>query len=318
MARIGLLDVDGHNGYPNYALMKISAYHKSMGDFVERAKPFDLFNTEPYDIIYASKIFSFTPDADYSQYRFKELRKGGTGYDVHTALPTEIDRLQPDYSLYPEKIDHRTAYGFLTRGCPNKCYWCVVPKKEGKVHPYMDVDEIAQGGKRPWLVLMDNNVLACDYGIEQLQKIVDRGYHVDFNQGLDARLVTPEIAALLAKVKWIKNIRFGCDTPKQVEECQRVVDMIESHGSRTNYLFYTMLHGDIEECYERLTHWAKAGNRFNVQAQPYINLQDLSHRPPQWQKDMAHWANRKQLFHTCDFKDFTPRKGFFCRSWFEK
>ena len=311
--RIGLIDVDGHNGYPNLALMKISQYHKNCGDEVEWAQI-----CTHYDIIYASKIFSFTPDWNDTFFLADTIIRGGTGYgEPYTSLHEEIDRLQPDYSLYPEKIDHRTAYGFITRGCPNKCYWCVVPKNEGKIYPYMDVDDIAQGGKRPWLVLMDNNVLACDYGIEQLQKIVDRGYHVDFNQGLDARLVTPEIAALLAKVKWIKNIRFGCDTPKQVEECQRVVDMIESHGSHTNYLFYTMLHGEVEECYERLTHWAKAGNRFNVQAQPYINLQDLSHRPPQWQKDMARWANRKQLFHSCDFKDFKPRKNFCCKEYFK-
>jgi len=315
--RIGLLNVDGHNGYPNYALMKISAWHKAQGDVVEQAQEFGLFNQDPYDRIYASKVFSFTPDVDWLMYRAKEIVKGGTGYDTYSSLPTEIDRMQPDYSLYPDKIDHRTAYGFITRGCPNKCYWCVVPKKEGKVHPYMDVDEIAQHGERPYLVLMDNNVLACDYGIEQIRKIVERGYHVDFNQGLDARLVTPDIADLLAKVKWIKNIRFGCDTPKQVEECQRVVDMLNERGFRASFLFYTMLHGEMQECYDRLMHWSRQGNRYNVQAQPYINLQDLSHRPPQWQKDMAHWANRKQLFHTCDFKDFSPRKNFLCKEYFK-
>lgn len=104
-----------------------------------------------------------------------------------------------DYSIYPS-IDKKTAYGFLTRGCPNCCKWCVVPKKEGKVKPYMDVDDIAIDG-RTNLVLMDNNILASDYGLQQIQKIIDRRYRVDFNQALDARLVTPEIGQLLAQVR---------------------------------------------------------------------------------------------------------------------
>ena len=127
--RIGLIDVDGHNGYPNLALMKISQYHKNCGDEVEWAQI-----CTHYDIIYASKIFSFTPDWNDAFFLADTIIRGGTGYgEPYKSLPEYIDRLQPDYSLYPEKIDHRTAYGFITRGCPNKCYWCVVPKKEGKV-----------------------------------------------------------------------------------------------------------------------------------------------------------------------------------------
>lgn len=311
MAKIGLIDVDGHN-YPNYALMKIAAFHRAQGDEVMR---YDIFAGH-CDKVYMSKVFSFTPD--YMQpIDADEVIKGGTGYDLRSELPQEIDRLQPDYSLYPQ-IDERTAYGFLTRGCPNKCYWCVVPHKEGGVHPYMDVDEIAQGGKRPWLILMDNNILAAgEYGMAQLRKIVERGYHVDFNQGLDARLVTPEIAEVLAQIKWIDSIRFGCDNKAQIAECQRAVDMIQSHGCRKNFLFYTMIHGKVEDCYERLTYWAQKGDKFNVQAQPYRDPNNARHVIPQWQKDMAHWANKKQLFHTCDFKDFEPRKGFKCKQYFE-
>ena len=82
-----------------------------------------------------AKVFSYTED--YGQYitNAKKIIKGGTGYDLTATLPDEIDLLQPDYSIYPQ-IDKKTAYGFLTRGCPNRCKWCVVPKKEGKVKPY--------------------------------------------------------------------------------------------------------------------------------------------------------------------------------------
>ena len=127
--RVGLVDVDGKGSFPNLALMKISAWHKAYGDSVEWYNPFD-----EYDKVYMSKVFTHTPDYGYYINNAAEVDKGGTGYSLDKVLPVEIDCLQPDYSLYPN-IDRNTAYGFLTRGCPNKCKWCIVPKKEGDVRP---------------------------------------------------------------------------------------------------------------------------------------------------------------------------------------
>ena len=101
--------------------------------------------------------------------------------------PFEVDRLQPDYSIY--NIDSNLSYGFLTRGCPNRCKWCVVPKKEGKISPYMDIEEITAGRKKA--ILMDNNILASNYGLQQIEKIIKLGIKVDFNH-----LITDEIARL--------------------------------------------------------------------------------------------------------------------------
>ena len=109
---IGLIDVDGKQ--PNIALMKLSRWHKQRGDHVEFCNYID-----HYDVVYKSKIFTFTPDDNYVLNADK-VEKGGTGYDLHKTLPHEVDMLQPDYSLYPN-IDGKTAYGFLTRGCPNHC-----------------------------------------------------------------------------------------------------------------------------------------------------------------------------------------------------
>lgn len=225
---IGLLAVDSH--YPNLALMKISEYHKSRGDKVEWYNPFD-----HYDKLYMAKVFSFTEDYGQWIVNVDSVEKGGTGYDVSKSLPPEIDRLQPDYSIYPS-IDNRTAYGFLTRGCPNKCKWCVVPLKEGNITPYMDIEEISIQGRNK-VILMDNNILASDHGLRQIEKIVNLGIKVDFNQGLDARLVTDDIAKLLARVKWIKRIRFGCDTPQQIYECERATSLIDKHGYKGEYFF---------------------------------------------------------------------------------
>lgn len=304
---IGLIDVDGKQ--PNIALMKLSRWHKQLGDHVEFCNYID-----HYDVVYKSKIFTFTPDDNYILDAGK-VEKGGTGYDLHKTLLPEVDMLQPDYSLYPN-IDGKTAYGFLTRGCPNHCKWCVVPQKEGSIRPYMDVDEIAIEG-RTNLVLFDNNILACDYGIEQIEKIISRGYRVDFNQALDARLVTPETAKLLAKVKWIKRIRFGCDTPKQVDDCERAMELIDDAGYKGEYFLYCII-VELTESFTRINHWKlQSQQRYVVHAQPYRDFNNPRQVIPQWQKDLAHWADRKELFYSTDFADFEPRKGFRCKEYFK-
>lgn len=325
--KIGLVDVDGHAKkkkwgatiYPNLALCKIARWHKEHGDEVEWANAF--FH---YDRIYMSKVFNFSPD-DLMVYDADEVIRGGTGYDIKSQLPEEIDRTQPDYSIYPN-IPKDTAYGFLTRGCPNKCAWCVVPRKEGMIRPYMDIDEIAIEGRRK-IVLMDNNILAAgDYAKEQMRKIIDKGYRVDFNQALDARLVTDEFAQLLAKIKWLDGncIRFGCDTHRQIGECERSMEMINNYGFTGHYFLYAMLNDNFQECYDRINHWWRRirevretheGRQVYAYAQPYRDPDNPNRPIPQWQKDMAGWVNKKAHFVAHSFEDFTPRKGFRCEEY---
>ena len=205
-------------------------------------------------------------------------------------------------------------YGFLTRGCPNRCKWCVVPKKEGKISPYMDIEEITAGRKKA--ILMDNNILASNYGLQQIEKIIKLGIKVDFNQGLDARLITDEIARLLAKVKWIKRIRFGCDTPGQIAEVERASALIDKYGYKGEYFLYCILM-DFEESFARVNYWKSKSRRFLPHCQPFRDLNNPHQIIPQWQKDMAHWADRKEIYMSCDFKDFSPRKGFLCKEYFK-
>lgn len=324
--KIGLIDVDGHAKkkkwgatiYPNLALCKIARFHRLQGDSVEWVIGF-----KHYDRIYMSKVFNFSPD-DTTAYDADEIVKGGTGYDIKSQLPHAIDRLQPDYSIYPN-IPKDTAYGFLTRGCPNKCPWCVVPRKEGKIRPYMDCDEIAIEG-RTKLVLMDNNILASgDYAVQQMEKIIERGYRIDFNQALDARLVDDRFARLLAKIKWIdRRIRFGCDTQGQIDDCMRAIEHINSYGYRGEYFLYTMLNDNFQECYERLMYWWEISHRAREEhkpniypyAQPYRDPDNPKRPIPQWQRDMAQWVNKHQIFQMTDFMCFEPRKGFKCIEYF--
>ncbi|MBS5701328.1 MAG: radical SAM protein [Bacteroides cellulosilyticus] len=303
---IGILAVDSN--YPNLALMKISGYHKLKGDQVEWYNPFN-----HYDKVYMAKIFSFTEDYQQWITNADHIEKGGTGYDISKVLPSEIDCMVPDYSLY--NLDDKTAYGFLTRGCPNKCKWCIVPQKEGKIAPYMDIEEIAVNNRKN-IILMDNNVLASEYGLQQIEKIIRLKLRVDFNQGLDARLVTDGVARLLAKVKWIKRIRFGCDTPGQITECERATALIDKYGYKGEYFFYCILLNDFKESFERINHWRNKGSRFLPHAQPYRDFNNLRPIIPQWQNDLAGWADKKQVFRSCEFRDFMPRKGFRCGEYF--
>lgn len=145
---------------PNIALMKLSSYHKAIGDSVEWFVP--IF-AQYYDKIYYSKIFSFSrPDGDACLYG--NVDKGGAGIDISKRLPEEIDELPCDYSLYPD-CDY--AIGFITRGCIRRCDGCVVPEKEGSIRPYRKIEEIARPNSNK-IILLDNNILASEFGLTEI------------------------------------------------------------------------------------------------------------------------------------------------------
>lgn len=224
--------------------MKISAYHKAQGHSVEWWDPI-----EHYDLIYSSKIFDFTPENPYLP---KTAIRCGTGYTdipLSQKLPPEIDSTFPDYSIYPEC---NYAIGYLTRGCPNKCKWCFVPEKEGPIRPYRKWQEIIRPDTQK-LILMDNNILAIEYGINQLESLIGSGYQIDLNQGMDARLVNDRIASILAQLKWIRFIRFSCDQISQIPAILKVADLLLKYGVRPYRLFiYVLVTTDIEDASYRV------------------------------------------------------------------
>ncbi|MGD0342764.1 MAG: radical SAM protein [Bacteroidales bacterium] len=302
--RIGLIDIDGHN-YPNLALMKVSAFYKARGHKVDWV---DYFNN--YDIVYQSKVFTYTPDNNF-YVNCDLIVKGGTGYDCLITLPDNIDKTQPDYSLYPK---FTSAYGFITRGCPNKCSWCIVPKKEGNIHPYMDVEEIARDRKE--VVLMDNNILASEWGLQQIEKIVKLKLKVDFNQGLDARFIARdvEVVKLLSKVKWHPVLRMSCDSSVMMEPIQKAVELLRKYGCKPQRYFIYVLLRDFNESYNRVNFCINL--KLDVHSQPFMDF-TKTQNIPQWQKDMAKYTNRHVLCKTVDFKDYRIRKNFSCAEYFK-
>jgi hypothetical protein len=283
---VGLVDID-NTGFPNLALMKLSSYHKCYGNSVELTFP--LF-AQNYDKVYASKVFSWTPLPVLPP----KAEIGGSGYSIDTKLEQKINDLCPDYNLY--NIDY--SIGFLTRGCYGKCEWCIVPEKEGKLRPEHDIGVFLRHNKA---VLLDNNVLAHQFGIDQVRKIVELGIKIDFNQGLDARFIDSSVAGLLARVRWLRPIRLSCDTNGMMGHVKRAVELLRSAGATpSNYSCYVLVK-DIPSALERVEFLRRL--KVDPFAQPYRDAEGT--QPTEEQRRFARWVNHKAIFKSVKWEDYT-------------
>lgn len=294
MSKIGLIDVDGHN-FPNLALMKLSSWHKREDDSVEWYS-----GIEHYDRVYMSKVFAFTPD-DLRVIQADEVVKGGSGYKMYDqTLPNEVEHICPDYSLYPMYND---AYGFLTRGCVNQCSFCIVPRKEGFIRKHADITEFLSG--RQSATLMDNNVIASDWGLNQIEKIISLNVKVDFNQGLDCRIIAKDknIAHLLSHVKWKRYLRMAYDHSAITDEVTTAIAYLKEAGIPSYKLFFYMLvkDGQIEDAEKRALYLDSLG--CVPFAMPYRDL-DTNQPPTNDQRHFAWWVNKRQIFKSCKFENF--------------
>ncbi|MCL2369677.1 MAG: radical SAM protein [Firmicutes bacterium] len=281
--RIGLIDIDGHN----LALMKLSAYCKAQGHSVEMTTP-DKAND--YDRGFASKVFSFTPMPELPSH----FEVGGSGISLDKKLMEEIEHCCPDYALY----NLNYSLGFLTRGCIRKCPWCLVPEKEGGITAHADIAEFARHRD---VVLMDNNVLASEHGIRQIEKIAWLGLRVDFNQGLDARLIDNATAKLLAKVKWLKPIRLACDNHAMIPYVQKAVELLRWHNATPRRYFVYVLVKDIPDALERVRFLK--GLDVDPFAQPYRDFKN-GIEPTKQQRKFATWVNHKAIFKSVLWEDY--------------
>lgn len=327
--KVGLIDVDYNGSFPNIPLMKLSAWHKSQGDNVEWYMPFH----DRYDKVYVSKVFSWSED--YTDViNADEIIKGGSGYSIGIrngvefwyretepglyrwqrdniwfmcGLPDHIEHIYPDYSIYPT-ITKDTAYGFLTRGCPRQCSFCHVAAKEGtRSIKVADLQEFWCGQKN--IVLCDPNILACNSRIELLQQLIDSRAYVDFNQGLDARMLNEEVCEMLCRIK-IKNIHFAWDRYEDKDVILSKLQLFANYkytGRNTNHnaIVYTLVNYDttIEQDLDRiytlrdLGYWA------------YVMIYDKEHCE-QTYKHLARWCNNRVIFATCKkFEDYNNKLG---------
>jgi len=299
--KIGLIDVDGHN-YPNLPLMKISAYHKAKGDAVEWYNP---LLSGHMDKVYMSKVFSFTPDYMY-YIDADEVIRGGSGYAIsldngsesfdkskNVPLPNEIEHIYPDYSIYGIKD---TAFGFLSRGCPRNCSFCHVAAKEGRASiKVADLREFWNGQKN--IILCDPNILACPQWEDLLQQLIDSKAKVDFNQGLDIRLMTEDKAQMIKRIK-TKNLHFAWD---RMQDAEAIIPKLMLFKEITklderNLIVYvlcnfdTTVEQDLERIYtlRKLGYWA------------YVMIYDKDSLPKRHiLRRIQRWVNNRYIFAKC-------------------
>lgn len=300
--KVGLIDVDGHN-FPNLALMKLSAWHKAKGDEVEWWRT-DMIH---YDIVYMSKVFSeeYSPDIPEPANADKVV-KGGTGYGLENSLPPEIEHIYPDYSLYPDHTKD-TAFGFLTRGCPRGCHFCIVAEKEGRRSVKVaDLSEWWNGQRN--IVLMDPNLLACKDHPDLLRQLIDSGAWVDVNQGFDCRLLTPENIDAINRMK-VKDIHFAWDYMKETDAVLRGLRLYSGLATRKPHgkfgTVYTMTNFDttMEENLFRIYTLRDMG------FDPYVMIYNKPSAPREVRL-LQRWCNNKMIFRSVPkFEQYDPKRA---------
>lgn len=300
--RVGLIDVDaesrGKVTFPNLALMKISAWHKTQGDHVEWYKP---LTSGHMDVVYMSKVFGNEYSKDYNfPIDADRIIKGGSGYAISVVdgvevydkeldkpLSPVIEHFMPDYSLYGITD---TAYGFLTRGCPRGCAFCHVAKMQGRKVTHGDWLEKFWSGQKN-IVLLDPNLTASQHWHMYIDDLARSGAWVDFTQGLDLRLMDEQKIADLNRVKW-KRIHFAWDNPEDdmLPKLKMVMDGLKKANKRTITVYIlTNFNSTHEQDLMRVMAVREAG------AQPDVRIYRKP-SAPKITKQLARWVNAPMIF----------------------
>ena len=289
MAKILLVDTDSK--IPNLVLMKISAHYKGRDHTVGWDIP------DP-DIIFASVVFTknaWKARALRFMYPNAEITIGGSGYDLSTALPDEIERTKPDYDLYPNAT---YSLGFTTRGCIRKCPFCIVPEKEGRFRRAQHISEF-HDDRFDTAVCLDNNVYADpQWFFQNTDFVLEQGLRYNAVQGMDIRILTEEIAGRLADLKWSGQMHFAFDRMRDEDAVRRGIRLLQDAGIRTRHdvSVYVLVGYDTtpEEDKQRCRLLKELG------ATPFV----MQYRSTSWTRKIAGWANRPQALWSCDIDDW--------------
>lgn len=310
--RILLIDIDSHN-FPNLALMKLSSYFKSNNhdvSFLKLSKDDKKnilqgqmpFFKDEFDGILAACVFEENKEIANALIDYGVI-VGGTGLTLNPRcnLPDKIENSYPDYLLYNIKD---VAYGFLTRGCPRNCPFCIVGKKEGSISVKVaDLNQFWNGQKT--IKLLDPNLLACNEHMDLLEQLADSKAYIDFTQGLDARLITEENIQILKQIK-VKAFHFAWDNPRDEKIKEKFLFIRKNFKLHPRYFkvyvltnYWSNLKEDLDRIY-----WLR-----NNGLDPYVMIFNKTNAPKEI-KHLQRWVNNKIIFNSVDkFEDYDYKRG---------
>jgi hypothetical protein len=311
---IGLIDFDGK--ITNLALMKLSTHYKAQGEQVEFAKP-----GKKYDKVFCSVLFTWNKDKAAELIdQYPNIEFGGTGWDLTKTLPDEIEACKPDYGLYTvdgilprlkggiatkaskikkaeEIVD--AGIGFTSRGCIRQCGFCFVPRKEGKLHQVAEVSDLINPRSNV-VILLDNNLTADPDCIDKLHEFRDRGLTVDITQGIDVRLITPEIAQALSEVRLLRSLHYAWDLmgfERQVLDGIKVLSQSVKKWRHMCFMLtgYNTLTSEDEYRFRKLR---------EIGVDPYVMPYNKQF-PTEKHRHFARWVNGR-IYKTCSFEEYRP------------
>lgn len=243
--------------YPPLGLLKLASYHRAKGDSVELVrgcltpvrKPDKTYVTSLFTwgwkevwqaVWYHKDLFPTTEillGGIYASLMPEHARLSGADY-VHIGLFEEAEDLMPAYDLVPK---WEWSIMFASRGCPNHCPYCAVPRLEGELSrlKYNIGHLVYPGHKR--IIFGDNNILAAPNWKSIATEVMELGIEVDFNQGLDASFVTQEVAETLSKMK-MPCVRLSYDYKGKGKNVKKAIELITSHGIRGREIFVYVLY----------------------------------------------------------------------------
>jgi len=311
--------------YPPLGLMKISTYHKLRGDEVVFHKGTSAaIRDQAWDIIYITTLFTFQWKMTIETIKFyqrnklknRNIKVGGilgsllqkdveneTGITPHFGLWEEVDRMPPDYTLTNGVCNYYTnnaSIGYMTKGCKNRCPYCAVPTLEPEFVPFIPLGKQIDPNKKD-LILLDNNVLASPEFPYIVQEIKKHGFergamfgkaqrYVDFNQGVDARLLTEEKMELLAQLP-LKPLRIAFDDIKLEKLYVEKIRLARKYGIRrlSNYILFN--YDDTpEDFYRRLQINIELNEELDLSIFSFpmkyvpLNARDRKYVGPNWTK----------------------------------
>uniref|UniRef100_A0A7V3ZX84 Elp3/MiaA/NifB-like radical SAM core domain-containing protein n=1 Tax=candidate division WOR-3 bacterium TaxID=2052148 RepID=A0A7V3ZX84_UNCW3 len=254
-----------HTKYPPLGLLKLAAYHRAKGDAVRFVRGFDDDGFSP-DVIYVTSLFTYAwrPVHEVISYYAKKYKKaeiivGGIyatlcpdhikdafkqeRIRIHMGLVEEAEDILPDYSLVPK---WKASLVFASRGCVRNCPFCAVKILEPQFKPRRSIKHLIYPGHNK-VIFWDNNILASPYWKDIFQELEELRIEVDFNQGLDARLITPEVVDKLKRLR-IPIIRLAYDTLGIRNSLKRAIELLKEAGfSGRRILVYCLYNNPFDK-----------------------------------------------------------------------